>query len=172
MKPAILIPALGALIVAGSIAGASPMGGMGRDHGPRMDFDAMDTDNDGKLTRAEIQARGQERFKAADSDGDGALSAEEMVAAAQARAAERATAMHERMLQWRDSDGDGKLSFDEMGSNRMVRMMERADTDNDGAVSQDEMAQMRDKMGKRGGRDGHHGKRGHGHGEGRGMGRD
>ncbi|SDN42940.1 EF hand [Lutimaribacter pacificus] len=161
MKPAVLIPALSALIVAGTVAGASPMGGMGREQGPRFDFEALDTDGDGKLTRAEIEASPKERFAETDTDGDGALSAEEMSAAAQARAAERAAERHARLLAWRDADGDGKLSFDEMGGARMLRMLERADADGDGAVSKEEMAQMRDKMRKH-----HFGKRDrHGRGD-------
>ena len=160
MKPVILIPALSALIVAGSLAGASPMGGMDRGDGPRFDFDTLDTDGDGQLTRAELQASAKARFDKADTDGDGALSAEEMAAAAQARAAERAADRHARMLQWRDGDGDGKLSFEEMGGTRMLRMLERADRDGDGAVSKQEMAQMRDRMRSHGKRGAHQDKRG------------
>lgn len=170
MKPAILIPGLAVAIIAGTAVLASPMGGMGRDGGPRFDFEAMDADGDGKLTRTEIEAGAKARFAESDTDGDGALSAEEMVAAAQARAAERAAERHARMLAWRDSDGDGKLSFEEMGGARMARMLERVDADGDGAVTKDEMARMRDRMGERGehrgfGKRGHH-EHGHGDGEG------
>ncbi len=56
MKPAILIPGLAVAIIAGTAVLASPMGGMGRDGGPRFDFEVMDADGDGKLTRTEIEA--------------------------------------------------------------------------------------------------------------------
>lgn len=164
MKPVILIPGLAVAILAGTAVLASPMGGSGRADGPRFDFEAMDADKDGKLTRTEIEAGAKARFAESDSDGDGALSAEEMSAAAQARAAERAAERHAKMLAWRDSDGDGKLSFEEMGGARMAQMLERADADGDGAVTKEEMDRMRDKMGKRGERRGF-GKRGHGHGD-------
>ena len=129
-------------------------------------FAQIDTDSDGKITAAEMEAHRAARFAAADADGDGKLSADEMVAARDARRTARMTDMVTRM----DTDGDGLLSAEELaeGANRRgpMDMLERLDTDGDGALSLEELAQARDGFGRKGGKKGH---RGHGHerGEGR-----
>ncbi len=49
--------------------------------GPRADrFAAMDTDGDGQITQAELDAHAAARFASADSDGDGFLTTDEMQA--------------------------------------------------------------------------------------------
>ena len=45
----------------------------------------VDTDKDGKISRAEFQARGEQMFKEADANGDGFITPEEGKAAHEAR---------------------------------------------------------------------------------------
>ena len=90
-------------------------------------FDAADTNKDGKLDVAEMdahrnvmraagRAKAQERWKAADTDGDGAISREEAKASMPGVA--------ERFRQF-DVDGNGKLERTEMHQFRM-RKKDRA----------------------------------------------
>lgn len=151
--------------------GGGMMGGMdggmmgGMDGGPMMDFATLDADKDGKVTQDEMTAFHTAKVTAADADKDGKLSADELAAmqmtAMQARAANRAAMMVERM----DSDGDGLISAAEMaaGPNR-ADIFARMDADGDGAVTQAEVdaakAKMQGMMGGRG--HGKHGGKGHG----------
>jgi len=81
-------------------------------------FNAMDKDRNGLLSREEMQAarqqqmqaRASEQFKKLDADGDGALSPQELSAPREERAAERFKQM--------DTDGNGKLSEAEMSAAR------------------------------------------------------
>lgn len=148
----VLVLSLGAA----SLASAAGMQhGKGKGMGPRgmnieQMFEDLDVNKDGQLTKEEIQAAGQARFKAADTDGDGFLSADELKAAAEKRAAERTAKRGDRtakMLEKLDADKDGKLSFEEMEAGK-------------GKGRGDDM-----------GRGKGHGK-GHGENKGRGEGRD
>lgn len=141
--------------------GGGMMGGM--DGGPMMDFATLDADKDGKVTQDEMTAFHTAKVTAADADKDGKLSADELAAmqmtAMQARAANRAAMMVERM----DSDGDGLISAAEMaaGPNR-ADMFARMDADGDGAVTQAEVDAAKAKMQGMMGGHGKHGGKGHG----------
>ncbi len=136
-------------------------GGMG-DGQRMMDmFTAMDTDKDGKVTQAEMDAHKAARVAEVDANKDGLLSADElaqmqiieMTIRAEARAAEMVTAM--------DTDADGLLSAAEMTAGpRLAFMMDTVDTDGDGAISLAEMEAAQAMMGE------HRGKHGDGHGRG------
>ena len=129
--------ALIALMVAGS--GAVLARGEGRGH----EFSALDTDGDGQITQAEIQAMADARFSSLDTDDDGTLSLEELIKGASERVAERA----EKMIKRFDSNADGKLSADEMprrGGDREGKMFKRADADGNGSISQEEFDAMRE----------------------------
>lgn len=122
--------------------------------GPRAGFEQMDTDGDGRITAAELDAVRQARFEAMDTDGDGKLSAAEM----QARMEQRAGKRVERMMTRADQDGDGALSMAEMQKMQDMRrgsMMERLDKDGDGGITRSEFeaarADMRDRMKRHGG---------------------
>ncbi|MBS0125407.1 EF-hand domain-containing protein [Aestuariicoccus sp. KMU-90] len=106
-------------------------------------FQQFDTDGDGSITRAEIDAAATARFAAADTDGDGFLSAEELAAHAAAMQAERHAAGSQRMMERLDTDKDGKLSAEEMAARGPARMFDRLDADEDGAITREEMAEAR-----------------------------
>lgn len=69
----------------GPEGGPKGPGGHGGPGGPMME--KVDTDKDGKISRGEFQARGDEMFKEADTNGDGFITAEEGKAAHEARRA-------------------------------------------------------------------------------------
>lgn len=81
-------------------------------------FNAMDKDHNGQLSRDEMravarermQARADERFKKLDTNGDGGLSQQELSAAREQAASERFKKL--------DINGDGKLTEDEMQAGR------------------------------------------------------
>ncbi|MEO5620961.1 MAG: EF-hand domain-containing protein [Cypionkella sp.] len=154
-------------------AGDMGPGAMGQGMGmpPMFDFATLDTDKDGKITKAELEAAKAARFAAMDSNSDGKVSAEEMLAAREKMRAEREAAMMTRMIAKFDKDGDGMLSAAEMPTPRNGdKMIDRIDTDKDGAISQAEAdaakKMMQERMADRGGKDRHgkggHGKDGHG----------
>lgn len=169
-----LIAAVALIAVASTavIATAHDRGGRGEGpregRGPAMLFERFDTDNDGSITKAEVEAAVAARFAEADANGDGQLSAEELAAAAEARRmerqAERQAARIDRMIERMDENGDGTLSLEEMAAMPEARMFDRLDADEDGVITQAEVEDMR------GQRDGRRIGRGHGHdGDGRGY---
>ena len=169
MTRAMTLTAIAALALGGTAVwaaghGSGPMKGA---HAPMMQFDEIDANGDGKVTRDEIAAGMKARFADADADGDGTLSAEEMTAQMLERMQARAEARVARMIAARDADGDGVLSPDEMGPPTPEgRMMARFDTDGDGAISKQEFENAPMSGGHRG--KGHrrmHGKTGGGMGQ-------
>ena len=133
------------LFLAGVMAGSVPASpGDRTGHGARIDFEQIDADGDGHITRDEMQAHRTAMLAAADADGDGKLSLAEV----QARVGESARA--ERMMRRFDADGDGLLSSDELpGEARALQRFERIDADGDGVVSRAEFDAMKDRSGKR-----------------------
>lgn len=156
-----------------AVSSAHDRGGMFRPGmmAPMPDFDEVDADGDGKITREEIAAHRAAAIAGLDADGDGLISKDEMTAYATARAAERAKEMVERHFAERDLDGDGKIGASEMmAPPAPAGMFDRLDADGDGAISKEEIDAARERMMERGregrGRMGDH----HGRGEGRGHG--
>ena len=104
----------GVLVLALGLGGAAlahgPEGkGMRGDRGAAM-FQQFDTDGDGAITKAEIDAAAAARFAEADADKDGKLSAEELAARGPAQ-------MFDRL----DADKDGTLTAEELADARGKR---------------------------------------------------
>ncbi|MGH1329786.1 MAG: EF-hand domain-containing protein [Paracoccaceae bacterium] len=129
-------------------------------------FEAIDTDGNGALSAAEMEAYKKARFDAADTNGDGALSAEELTAQHQAKQAERAAERQAKMIEKHDKDGSGTLSLDEMSSDRSAKMFDRLDSDDNGEISKEELEKAKERFASR--RGGHGGKGGHGESRGHG----
>ena len=141
MKAVYLIA--GALVVGFVGMANANQGGMAR-----ISFEALDTNGDGKITQAEMDASKKARFAASDANGDGMLSADEMAVQGKERMAKRIG----QMIAKRDADGDGMLSLAEMGAGRNGnRLFMRVDTNGDGVVTAEEFAEAKSRRRAHGG---------------------
>ena len=114
----------------------------GRGRGAAM-IENFDTDGDGQLTQAEIDAVRADRFAEFDTDGNGELTLQEYEAL-------WLDAMRERMVdrfQNLDNDGDAIVTSEEF-VDPFAAMVSRMDRNEDGVISADDM-----------------GRRGHGRGD-------
>ncbi|MBA5779103.1 EF-hand domain-containing protein [Stappia sp. F7233] len=102
-------------------------------------MDTFDTDKDGKVTQAEIDAVVTERFGKADTNGDGGVTLEEFKPAFADTFAERRVRSFQRL----DRDGDGKVTEAEF-ARRGERQFARLDRDDDDSIESD------DRGGRRG----------------------
>ncbi|MBX3477942.1 MAG: EF-hand domain-containing protein [Brevundimonas sp.] len=93
---------------AGALAQDAPRQGAPTRHASR-----IDTDNDGRISRAEFLSR-IDRMAAQDTDADGTLSRDERRAAMQARMTQRRAEAFARL----DADGDGVISRAEFDAPR------------------------------------------------------
>ncbi|MDJ0946661.1 MAG: caleosin family protein [Kiloniellales bacterium] len=103
-------------------------------------LESYDSNEDGKLTQAEIDAVRAERLAKFDSDGDGSLTLQEYEAL-------WLDAMRERMVdrfQSHDDDGDGRVTAEEFGE-RFSKLVARRDRDGDGEITREDF-----RHGKRG----------------------
>ncbi|MCD9148612.1 EF-hand domain-containing protein [Pseudophaeobacter flagellatus] len=149
-KPIVAILATAAMLAATTAMAKPGFGPMG----PKVQFEELDSDGNGEITKAEMEAHKAADFGAADSNGDGKLSAEELQARGEERLAKRVAAMIRHM----DQDDDGQLSQAEMSKRgHHGDMFARMDRDDNGSISQDEFGKMRHHRG---------GKHGGGHGSG------
>lgn len=154
-KKTALIAALvaGTALATVAFAEMGPYGGEGHGgHGPKLleMFDAIDADQDGKLSLAELEAHRAAEFSAADTNGDGALDAGELSARMLARLEGRLAERTQHMLDNKDNDGNGALSLAEMGNGPGADHFARIDTDNDGAISKEEAEAAMQHRKKRG----------------------
>lgn len=158
---------LGATLTTAAFAerGGHGPGDMGM-MGPMFDFAQIDANADGKVTKEELAAHRAARAAALDADKDGKISAAELQTQIEARMAARAADMAAHMIEMRDTDGDGALSAAELAEPTMGQMgdmmFDRADADDDGAITEDEVAAVRERMAER--------MEGRGHGMGQGSG--
>ena len=121
------------------------------------DFATLDTDKDGKVTKAEVEAFRAAKVKEMDANGDGKISADEMSAPRIAAVTERIKTRSADMIKKLDTDGDGQLSAAEMAARPGPEMLfDRIDANKDGAVTQEEVDAARKAM---------HEKHGKGHGK-------
>ncbi len=111
----------------------------------------IDTDGDGKISRAEAEASQRpgliKQFDKMDADGDGFITKEERQAF-RGKAGEK---MKEGKAKIKDADtdGNGKLSRDEAaaaGMDKMVENFDKIDTNGDGEISREEMKAARELL--------------------------
>lgn len=121
-----------------------------RGHGPggpglQRIFEEIDTDRDGAVTRAELNGFREARFAGADADASGGLSLAEFQELWVEMLRERMVDRFQRL----DADGDGTVSPVEF-ERPLERMFGRLDENADGAVTQAEIRDLRDRHGWRG----------------------
>lgn len=112
---------------------APPYGAAQQRQAPMMGMRAMDSDNDGAISRDEFMTghrNADARFAAIDADKDGAVSREEFLAAGRDNREARFKAM--------DSNSDGRLTREELDARRTA-MFESLDSDKDGRITASEM---------------------------------
>lgn len=113
-----------------------PMGGFGPNQGwLEKLFSEADTNHDGKVTRAELDAVRAKHFAAMDTNHDNVIDAQE---ASAWQAKHRATIAGDRFKQL-DKNGDGALSADEVPPGLQQRFG-RVDANGDGRITAEEMA--------------------------------
>jgi Ca2+-binding EF-hand superfamily protein len=142
------------LLIAGLAGGAALLGraafaGGWGPHGRSMGsglLESYDTNDDGKLTQAEIDAARQANLATFDSDANGALSLPEY----QALWADTMRRAMVRQFQAHDADGDGSVTVEEF-TVRFADVVEVLDRNGDGELTRDELR-----------RRGHRGPFGHG----------
>jgi len=131
-------------------------GGPGRGPGPGMEhLKAADANNDGQITRAEIEAYRGAKFDEIDKDGNGVLSAEEHAAMRGSWGGKGKPGNWDKQGEGKrgkgmmrgDADGDGKITKAEFVA-ASDRMLERLDTNGDDIISADELANVRTRFGK------------------------
>ncbi len=127
---------------------------------------ALDTDQDGTLSAAEIANASKSLLKL-DTDGDGVLSAEELrpdlskmpggglpgglAGVMQGGLGQLGPAAMSKMFDSRDKNGDGKLSGDEIPE-RLRERVSMLDKDGDGAISKSEMEGAASRLNELGGK--------------------
>lgn len=110
-------------------------------------FDAIDTDNDGKISKSEYMAHCEKVFQMLDTNGDGVLTKQEagqnvmkLMTEAKQKAMEKASQQFARI----DTNNDGKISLDEWQSALPNAPMAEewfaaADANGDGFLTQEEI---------------------------------
>ena len=93
-------------------------------------IDALDSDGDAKVSRAEMRAAHEQRLSEWDTDANGSLSPEEFGTGVQAMIEQRRREMFERRFAAIDVDGDGAVSaaeFSAAGAERFGRLDRNGD---------------------------------------------
>lgn len=111
-------------------------------------FENLDINNDGKLSKKEIEKQRDFMVESMDLNGDKMVSSQELIK----RSAKRADFFAKRMIKKLDTDGDGSLSFTELKKSqrwKLERMFYRLDKNNDGFISKEEAQTAKKNMLKR-----------------------
>ncbi|MCW5696754.1 MAG: EF-hand domain-containing protein [Bauldia sp.] len=95
-------------------------------------FATFDTDGDGRVTQAEIDAARAAELETYDTNGDGVLSLEEYIALLTDQLRERLVDAFQHL----DADGDGSITAEEF--NVMSGIVARLDSNGDGALSDED----------------------------------
>ena len=139
------------ILVACSLALCTLPAFAGGDHHKGEDhFKMMDTDGDGRVSRAEHQAAAKKMFTECDANHDGVVTADEMESAKMAKMDDSDDKMEmsaKDKIAMRDQDKDGRLTASEhdAGAEQMFAKMDR---DGDGYLSQAECKEGKKLMHK------------------------
>ncbi len=115
-----------------------------------------DTNKDGNISKDELNAAHQAKFKEFDLDGNGSVTAEEV----QKKMSERYARLAKKITRRFDKDRNGSVTEEEFMDNAASKLY-RLDLNDDGVISKDEMPRRKRFGKRRGGKHWRHGKRGH-----------
>ena len=137
----------GTAFVDASRAGGGRHGGhQGSGRGPSL-IERFDTDQDGKLTQAEIDQARDDRLARFDTDGDGRLSLKEFEALWLDHVRERMV----DSFQYLDNDGDGAITGAEY-RDPFASIVADKDKNDDGALERGELRRRHDPARRHGGK--------------------
>ncbi len=98
-------------------------------------FSAIDTNDDGRVSRVEFQASAALGFREFDIDGDGRVTREEVMLIERIAEDARQTARKEHCRTNVDCNGDGVIDVEEFVNFETARLLERLDPDKDGKIT-------------------------------------
>ena len=111
-------------------------------------FEKLDINNDGKVSKKEIETQSELMVQSMDLNGDKMVSTQELMQ----QHAKRADLFAKRMIKKLDANVDGSLSFTEVKKSwqrNLNRMFYRLDKDLDGFISKEEAQLAKKNMFKR-----------------------
>jgi hypothetical protein len=126
--------------------------------GGEIDFETIDTDGNGSLSRAELVTRATERLSAADTSGDGAIDRAELIVflpgprrhGLDVFAPDPGAEMADRVLALLGATEAGQVPVGEFAEARVNLLLAFMDTDRDAAISR---AEAEERPGRRGAHD-------------------
>jgi len=145
--------ALAALAAGSAMAQEGPGDMMGGFHG-KIDVVAIDTDGNGALSRAELQARAVERLARADVNADGSLDRVEIVALMPAPpggflnvfAEDPAERMADRLIALMGGTETGRVEVSALAERRVNALLATGDTDRDASLSAEEVVVVSERL--------------------------
>ncbi|HMQ91943.1 MAG TPA: hypothetical protein PKA33_11140 [Amaricoccus sp.] len=164
MRAALAATLLGGLAIGGAALAHDRLGaGPGDGPGRGLDFAAIDTDANGSLSRAELEARANARVGEIDANGDGFLERAEIIAVIPAPRGglmdvfrqDPSEARADRLLAMMGATEEGRFEVTALTTRQVNGLLARFDTDRDGAISQHEAAAPEMRRGDRHGRRNH-----------------
>lgn len=99
------------------------------------EFSAIDTNDDGKMTKAEFQTSAALAFRESDIDGDGRATREEVMLLERIAEDARNKARKDHCRTDPDCNGDGAIDLEEFVAFETARIMERLDFDKDRKIT-------------------------------------
>lgn len=129
----------GLVFTAGTASAKEGRGG--KAHGQKM-FERVDTNKDGKITRAESEKAATARFAKMDANGDGVITLAEAKAAHEARKAKRAEKRAEKAKDKPAREGKSKDDKKARRGHSAEAFFAKADTNKDGKVTRAEAQKM------------------------------